>query len=324
MRFRHFQAGDESSIAAVYNSAFKHAIESLPEIYQYKEVSAQDVLGWLRDDTELWIVEVDNQIIGCTQVHLEIEHGKRDVPVLQIISPRKWDLEQSNIAIHPEFQRSGVGTKLLQKIIDRHKGTVEFISAVSFSDNLAAERFFEHNGFEMHDIYHFPDYSDERPIMNSSVYETLELDDLEAPINLNSEIVYRKATLDDASAIVEIHKHNVWWNPEVSSLEWNKKFIQGKFGHTVFVVEYENEVVGAIDYWEDGRVGISGVLPHMTGKGIGSAMFYKILLTMKEVGCKFAFMDSGMIQIDAIKMYERFGFTVQRRQNAWIKKIKRV
>ncbi|TFH11732.1 MAG: GNAT family N-acetyltransferase [Candidatus Thorarchaeota archaeon] len=59
----------------------------------------------------------------------------------------------------------------------------------------------------------------------------------------------------------------------------------------------------------------------MKGKGIGSAMFYKILLAMKEAGFKFAFMDSGMTQVDAIKMYERFGFTIQRKQNAWIKKI---
>ncbi|MGY5881070.1 MAG: GNAT family N-acetyltransferase [Candidatus Thorarchaeota archaeon] len=322
MLIRPYREGDESEIAVVYNSAFREAIESLPEIYQYKEVSTEDVLDWLHQDTELWIAELDARIIGFVQVHVEIEHGKRDIPVLQIISPRKWDLDQSNIAVHPKFQRSGVGSRLLQVIIEKHKDTTEFITAVSFNDNLAAEMFFQHNGFEMHDIYYFPDYSDEKPIMNSSVYETLELDNLVAPKNLNSEIGFRRATIDDASAIAEIHKHNVWWNPEVRSLEWNKEFIQGKFGHTVFVVEYENEVVGAIDYWEDGRVGISGVLPHMTGKGIGSAMFYKVLLTMREIGYKFAFMDSGMTQVDAIKMYGRFGFTARRRQNAWIRKIK--
>ena len=55
--------------------------------------------------------------------------------------------------------------------------------------------------------------------------------------------------------------------------------------------------------------------------GYGSAMFYKILEVMKDAGFKTAFMDSGLTQVDAIKMYERFGFTVQRRQDAWIKKL---
>ena len=322
MHIRQFQAGDESSIAAIHNSAFRFAMESLPEIYQYKEVTANDVMRWLREDTEIWVAESDSRIVGYAQVRGVIEKGKREIPTLQIISPRKWELEQSNIAVLPELQRSRVGTRLLNEIIEKYKDTTEFVFALSFSDNLAAEKFLESNGFEMHDIYHFPDYSDERPIMNSSVYETLEFGDLEAPNNLNQDIIFRRATLDDATTIAEIHKQNVWWNPEVSSLEWNKEFIQGKFGHTVFVVEYENKVVGSIDHYDDGRVGISGVLPHMTGKGIGSAMFYKVLLTMKEAGFEFAFMDSGLTQVDAIKMYEKFGFTIQRRQNAWIKRIK--
>jgi ribosomal protein S18 acetylase RimI-like enzyme len=322
MLIRLYRKGDDSEVAKVYNNAYREAIESLPEIYKYEEVTPDDVLDWLHDDTELWIVEYENRIIGFAQIRIEIEHGKRDVSVLQIMSPRKWDLEQSNIAIHPEFQRKEFGSILLQELIDKYKDKAEFVTAVSFSDNLAANRFFERNGFSAHDIYRVSDYSDEKPLINSSIYETLDLDNLEAPDNLNSEVVFRKATLDDANAIAEIHKNNVWWNPEVRSLEWNKKFIRGKFGHTVFVIECKNEVVGAIDYWEDGRVGISGVLPHMTRKGIGSTMFYKVLLAMKEAGFKYAVMDSGLTQVDAIKMYERFGFTIQRRQNAWIKKIK--
>ena len=61
----------------------------------------------------------------------------------------------------------------------------------------------------------------------------------------------------------------------------------------------------------------------MRRRGIGSAMFYNILLTMKKDGYKVAFLDSGLTQIDAIKMYERFGFTIQRRQNSWVKQVMR-
>ncbi|MBE0526727.1 MAG: GNAT family N-acetyltransferase [Candidatus Thorarchaeota archaeon] len=321
MHVRQYEVGDESSIALIHNSAFRYAIESLPEIYQYKEVSAGDILDWLQECTDLWVAVSENRIIGYAQVYVIVEQGKREIPVLQIISSRKWTLEQSNIAILPEYQRRGFGTTLVEEIVERYKDTIEFVTVHTFSDNLAAEQFFEKNGFTKHDVYYAAEYSDDKPLMNSSVYETLELENLHAPANLNPDIIFRLATLDDAEAVTEIHRQNVWWSEESNSLEWNKDFIVGKFGHTVFVAEYEGAVVGSIDYYKDERVGIAGVLPHMKGKGIGSAMFYKILLAMKEAGFKFAFMDSGMTQVDAIKMYERFGFTIQRKQNAWIKKI---
>jgi len=320
MLIRRYQSGDETEVAVVYNSAFKDDIESLPDIYQYNEVTVNDVIEWLQGNTVIWVAEVDNRIIGYAQVRVDIECGKKEVPVLHFI-PKKWDLEQSNIAVLPEFQRSGVGTKLVQEITEKYKNTAEIATAYTFSDNRGAERLFESSGFAMHDAFYYSDYAEDRPFANSSVFETLELENLKAPNNLNPHITFRRATLDDVVVITEIHRHNVFWCDECSTLQWNRDFIMGKYGHTVFVVEGEGEVVGAIDYYKDGRVGISGVLPSMTKRGIGSAMFYNILLAMKEEGYKIAFMDSGLTQIDAIKMYERFGFSIQRRQNAWIKQL---
>ncbi|MFW9843764.1 MAG: GNAT family N-acetyltransferase [Candidatus Thorarchaeota archaeon] len=319
MRIRQFQEGDESSVAEVHNSAFRDAIDSLPEIYQCKEVSRDYVLSWLHKGIFLWVAESGNQIVGYAQVCVAVEKGKREIQILQITSPKKWTLEQSNIAVHPEYQNKGIGTLLLNEVIERYQ--IDFVTAHTFSDNLAAERFFEKNDFTKHDVYNFAEYSDDKPLVNSSVYEILELDNLKAPSNLNQKIIFRLATLDDSEAVTEILRQNVWWSEESNSPEWSKDFIQGKFGHTVFVAEYEGIVVGSIDYYKDERVGIAGVLPHMTGKGIGSAMFYKILLAMKEARFKFAFMDSGMTQVDAIRMYEKFGFKIQRKQNAWIKRI---
>jgi ribosomal protein S18 acetylase RimI-like enzyme len=305
MLIRPYHAGDETEIALVHNSAFRDAIESLPEIYQNKEVTPGDVLEWFQEKVVIWVVEVDKRIIGYAQVRVEIEHGKRDIPVLQFMPAKNWDLEQSNIAVLPEYQRSGVGTKLLRAIIDEYENTIEFITAHTFSDNQPAERLFEANGFTMHDVFYFSDFSDDKPLTNSSVYEILELENLEAPNNLNRDITFRRANLADAAATAELHRFNVFWCDECESIEWNR----------------EGKVVGAIDYLKDGRVGISGVLPNMTKKGIGSAMFYNFLLTMKQDGYKVAFIDSGFTQIDAIRMYERFGFTIQRRQNSWVKQV---
>ncbi|TFH11733.1 MAG: GNAT family N-acetyltransferase [Candidatus Thorarchaeota archaeon] len=251
MHIRQFQAGDESAIASIHNSAFRYAIESLPEIYQYIEVSAGDVLDWLQEDIDLWVAVLENHIIGYAQVCVVVEQGKREIQVLQITSSRKWTLEQSNIAIHPEYQRKGFGSMLMQEIVKRYKNTIEFVMVHTFSDNRGAEQFFEKNSFVKHDVYHYVEYSDEKPLMNSSVYETLELDDLKAPANLNPDVTFRLAILDDTEAVTEIHRQNVWWNEESTSIEWNKEFIEGKFGHTVFVAEYKGEVVGSIDYYKD-------------------------------------------------------------------------
>lgn len=322
MHIRQYHPGDESEIAVVYNSAFREEIETLPEIYKCKEVTVLDVQSWLKEGDTLWVVELDERIIGYAQIRVSIEDGTREIPTLQITSPRKWTLEQSNIAIDAAYQRRGIGTHLLDSIIEKYKDSVEFILVLTFSDNKKAERFFEKNGFNQHDAYYFLDFSEEYPMMNSSVYQVLELNDLKKPKNLNDAIIFRRARVEDTTAVTTIHRQNVWWSEESNSIEWNRDYIKGKFGHTVFIAELDNEVVGVIDHYTDERVGIAGVLPHMTGKGVGSTMFYNILLTMKEEGYKYAFMDSGMTQEEAIRMYERFGFKVQRKQNAWIKKLR--
>jgi len=322
MLIRQYRKGDESGIASVYNSAFREEIDTLPEIYKCKEVSTRDIHMWLEDGATLWVAELEERIVGYAHVRVIIEEGMREIPTLQITSPRKWTLEQSNIAIDSEYQRRGIGTQLLNGIIERYKDSIEFIFVLTFSDNKMAEKFFEKNGFRQHDAYYFPDFSEDYPMMNSSVYEVLELNDLKAPKNLNENIIFRRATLEDAAAVTKIHRQNVWWSEESNSIEWNLDYIEGRFGHTVFVAELKNEVVGVIDHYTDERVGIAGVLPHMTGKGIGSAMFYNILRTMKDAGFKYAFMDSGMTQEEAIRMYERFGFKIQRKQNAWIRRLR--
>jgi ribosomal protein S18 acetylase RimI-like enzyme len=141
------------------------------------------------------------------------------------------------------------------------------------------------------------------------------------PDYLNTQIMFRRATVRDAPIIAEIHQTNVWWCDECGTLDWNVRFIKGKLGHTVFVAELNGEVVGEMDYYKDGRVGIAGVLPEFRNQGIGSAMFYKVLKAMQRAGFAFAFVDSGLTQTEAIKMYDRFGFSVQRRQNVWIRKL---
>jgi ribosomal protein S18 acetylase RimI-like enzyme len=321
MKIRRFRDGDESALASVYNEAFKDTIKTLPEIYQYTEITPNDVKEWFKEGVTVWIAESKGNPLGYLQCRIELERGKRDIPVLQFTPATRWDLAQSNLAVLPEVRRQGIASKLIEETIEEYSDRAEFVTATVFSDNTPAENLFEKMGFTMHDAFYYSEFSDEYPLINSSIYETLELSRLVPPDSLREDITFRAATIDDAKDVVEIHKKNVWWCVECSSIKWNRQFIKSKFGHEVFVAEYDGNVVGAIDYWKDGRVGISGVLPEYRRQGIGSLMFYKVLEVMREAGFQEAFMDSGLTQKDAINMYERFGFTVQRRQNVWIRKI---
>lgn len=323
MLVRHFRAGDETAIATVYNQAFRNNIESFPAIYRYRNIESTDVLSWLDQGSHMiWVITSEDQIVGYAQVRIEIEHGKKDIPVLQFTPAHSWDLNQSNIAVLPEYQKQGFGTALAKRILEEFCRTAEVASALVFSDNIAGENLFTKLGFTMHDVYHYSDYSDEKPLTNSSIYESIDLDRFSPPMDLNQDVRFRRAIANDANDIAEIHMHNVWWCEVCSTIDWSLNYIAGNYGHTVFVAEYNDNVVGTIDYFRDGRIGIAGVLPEYKKQGIGSKMFSEILMKMREKGFSSGFVDSGLTQTEAIKMYERFGLTIERRQNSWVKELR--
>lgn len=324
MQIRQYRPGDEVDIAKIHNDAFQVLINSLPAIYQYGSVSPEEVVDWVNSESiKIWIVEAQSQVIGYAQTRVEVERGKQDVPVLQFMPARSWDMNQSNLAVHPSYQRKGVGVFLVESILREYLGTVEFVTALTFSDNMAGERLLQNLGFTLHDAFYYEPFSNEYPLTNSSIYASLKLESLKPPENLNKEVMFRRAVLRDAPSIAEIHQSNVWWCDECGTLDWSVRFIKRKFGHTVFVAELNGEVVGEIDYLRDGRIGIGGVLPDFRNQGIGSTMFFELLRVMQKAGFEIAFADSGLTQIEAIKMYERFGFSIERRQNTWVKNLTR-
>ncbi|MFW9908881.1 MAG: GNAT family N-acetyltransferase [Candidatus Thorarchaeota archaeon] len=322
MLVRQYQSGDEAMIAAIHNSAFESFISLLPEIYQYRFVGPEDVLGWIEpEENIIWIAETRNELVGYAQIRVEVEREKQNISVLQFMPAREWDLHQANFAIIPSYQRKGLGTFLASQILDEYAGITQFATAQTYSDNKAGEAFLRSLGFSMHDVFYHPPFSDEYPLVNSSVFTTLELELLEPPSKLNLNARLRRAVIQDAPLVAAIHQSNVWWCDECGTLDWSVRFIKGEFGHTVFVAELHGEVVGEIDYLRDGRIGIGGVLPDLRNQGIGSTMFYELLRVMQKAGFEIAFADSGLTQIEAIKMYERFGFSIERIQNAWVKKL---
>ena len=323
MQVRQYRKGDEKSIAEIYNRAFQKQIASLPNIYQYRRTTPEEAYNWRSGGANsFWIIESDGEPIGFAQIRIEVERGEQEIPVLQFMPARCWDMNECNLAVLPEYQRRGVATQLIHEIIKSHEPDAMIVTAHTFSDNLAGESLFASCKFDLHDAFYYSPFSKTRPLANSSVYESLDLEHLQEPKFDMPKAHFRRAELKDAEAVRQLHEYNVFWCEECLTIGWNREYIEGRYGHIVFVLEHDGRVVGAMDYYKDGRIGIAGVLPEYRGKGFGSTLFHDFLREMMKAGFKTAFVDSGLTQTDAIKMYERFNFTIQRRQNCWVKVLR--
>ncbi|NHJ13060.1 MAG: GNAT family N-acetyltransferase [Candidatus Thorarchaeota archaeon] len=319
MGVRAYRAGDEVIVMQIHNEAFKEYIEHLPPAYGCEKIDALSVVTQAESpDTDLWITETGGSIVGYAFCQLK-EEGQ----VVWFAPSNPEELSQSDFAVRPNLQRRGVGTLQLREILKHYaKSKAQAAIALVFSDNLRAERFLAANDFELHDVFWLSSDTGIKPTANSTAFARVMLDSI-SPIQPDAKITTRKAKEDDANAVARIHKANVWWCEECSTLEWCKDYIAGKYGHQVIVAEYDGRVVGAADFFTDkGRIGIAGVLPEHQKQGIGTTLLLSLLQLMKEMGFSEGFVDSGLTQQEAIRMYERLGFQIERRQNCWVKILK--
>ena len=325
MRIQPAEASDAQVIADVYNSCSKERIVHLSPVYNHRYVSADDVREWLREDGSLiFTASEQDEILGYCHTRIITDVGDRPVEVGWIRPVPEWELGQSNIAVMEPVRRRGIGQSLLLAAVDHFReSSVEVVEALSFSDSTAAEELFRNTGFSSNDIFHWHGYSLEKPLANSSVYASLNLEDFN-PMGHTDSALFQEANQDDAEEIALIHRENVWWCKECATAAWSRKYIAGAFGHRVYVCEKKDEVVGCIDYLPNGRIGIAGVLTKYKQQGIGTTMLNHLLGEMKKAGLNEAFVDSGMTQTEAISLCERMGFSVQRHQHCWVKILQEI
>ncbi|MFX1481964.1 MAG: GNAT family N-acetyltransferase [Promethearchaeota archaeon] len=316
MEVRQFQLGDENAVVGIYNETFKHYIETLPEVYDYRPISVESVLEVVENKSgDLWVVEVNGRVVGFTQCEVVFEEGEKTV----WLTVRPEDIGQSTIAILPEFQRRRCGSELIRRVLENYKKNGTKIAvALVYDDNPIGESFLKNLGFVDHDVFQLS--SQTKPMANSTVCVRYNLVDAVEVPEPNIDVKFRNANKDDVEAIAYIHERNVWWCDECSTGEWSLKYIRGELGHRVIVAETGDGIIGVADYIiSSGRIGLGGVLPEYQSQGVGSALFATLLNAMRDAGLETAFVDSGLTQEEAIRMYERFGFQMERKQNCWVK-----
>ncbi len=319
MEVRLARTGEESDIARLYNLGFSRLIEELDPVYGWKQVQTDDVMHWSSGGkSQVWVAGFDDSIVGYAQTTHVTESGLNEVEVQWISPCVKWDFSQGNLVVHPDHRGRGVATSILTAVIEdsRAKG-YDLLHALTFSDNVEGEGLLRKLGFQRHDVLVYPRFSTTQPIGNSSIYVSRDLTKPLPSVSVPEDMEIRAARPSDAEDVSKIHRANVWWNRESWSEEWNLKYVRGEMGHRVLVAEADGRVIGAMDYFDRGTIGIAGVLPEFRRRGIGSALFLRLLEVMRDKGISRAFADSGLTQREAISMYHRFEFDVERTQTLW-------
>jgi ribosomal protein S18 acetylase RimI-like enzyme len=316
MKVRRFQTSDEKAITQMFSEAFESYIETLPDVYDYRPITADSLLEIAKsDNSDIWVVETADRAVGFVQCEVVFEESVKTV----LLSVVPKDLGQSAIAVSPKYQRQGYGRFLMGEVLEHYRSNGTKIAVgLTYDDNFAGESFLQSLGFVCHDVFQLKFQT--KPMANSTICARVSLKTAFATPTSNLDITFRGANEGDAESVAYIHEKNVWWCDECSTPEWSWNYIKGKFGHRVIVVEYNGRVIGSADYIRsNGRIGLGGVLPEYQRQGVGSALFATLLNAMRADGFESAFVDSGLTQEEAIRMYERFGFQMERKQNCWIR-----
>ena len=319
-----FQRGQEKIVAHIHNAAFTEWIEKLEKCYAYRYITPQDVTEWCRSlSASIWLAYVKEEPAGYVYYRLELASGQRDFLVMHYdLTHPDWG--QSKIAVIPKHRRKGIATALMKaclKDFDAKGG--ELAMAAAYNDNISAVALLSKVGFINNDLFYFQPYSDQKPWGYDSVYAEIDLTKPLKNLQLNPNVIIRKPRHSDLDAFVTIFCESApfAFGPEPSHQQITEWMARSDADETMLVAEYEGNVAGVMEFSEDGSIGIPGVLPKYRNKGIGTTLFYHLFKRMQLKNHRKAIGDTGLIQKEMIRMYDRFGFHISRKLLNWAKVI---
>src|SRR5215210_3631748 len=120
MRLRTAEQRDAPAVADVFLQAFR-SLTFLPIVHGDEE-TREWVASWLVPETELWVAEADREIVGFMALTGDVVG---------------W------LYVHPKAQRSGIGTRLLDKAKELRSDGFELWV---FQQNVGARGFYERHG----------------------------------------------------------------------------------------------------------------------------------------------------------------------------------
>jgi GNAT superfamily N-acetyltransferase len=314
---------EEGVVARIHNAAFSGWIQALEPCFSYRDINSHTVNRWKKEPGAVnWLAYFDRDPVGYAHCHLRHFQGEIEFAVLQFaLTHPNWG--QSAIGILPEYQQRGVGTLLLERILEAYQAQgVEIAMAWVYNFNPAGIALFEKLGFENQERTFYEPYSRNEPLSYDSVYAKLDLTGHLLPENINEKLIVRKPLPKDENALTEVFHFSAPYvfggNPTRDNI---KRWLGNPKSECILVGEYQGVVVGAMEYFKNSLIGIPGVLPVYRGKGFGTTLFFRLLENMRRAGHEYAIGDTGVIQEGMMSLYEKFGFDLSRRLLNWVIKL---
>jgi len=138
--------------AACAHHMSAQGIEQWNDHYPSQEIFKNDI-----ERGELFVMEIDGQIVGCICITPVMD--KEYLPV-KWLTPNEINLYVHRLAIHPDFQGKGYARQLMDKA-EKMARAKKYTSVRldTFSKNKRNQRFYEARGYKKLESIYFPKQS---------------------------------------------------------------------------------------------------------------------------------------------------------------------
>ena len=313
---------EASIICDIHNRAFQHCIEQLGTVIGYETLKPENVHEWFSSEREkVLLALINDNPVGYA--HYSFDYDERhDFTTLRVVETKE-SFGQSRLAILPEYQKRGVGKKIVETMINEAstKGA-NAVMVITYHNNITANSLLSELQFQHQKVMYHDSFSTNEPLTCDSVLARFDLQgEIPSPL-LNESVTIRKITSED---LEDLRKIFACCRPDMyegnPSNEDILSWYHSDWAVETFVACLGGKVVGCMEYNQEGIIGIPGVLPEFQRQGIGSTLFYHLLCAMQSNGYKLALADTGYLLADAIRLYQRFGFDLSLEQWVWVKFI---
>ncbi|MEM7129448.1 MAG: GNAT family N-acetyltransferase [Chloroflexota bacterium] len=320
LQISRLEPSQAKAVVNVHNSAFARWSAKLPACYRYQPLQIERAREWLQLPAQtIWVAWHSGTPIGYACCQQRVLPYNDEICLLHFdVTHEDWG--QSRIGVVPEFQGQGVATQLLQTIVDDFTmGGGHLVTAYGYNFNPAATRLFTKLGFVNSERFVYIPFSSQKPFTFDSVFAQLDLAKPLPSVPHGEELAIRPLHEGDTHAIRRIFQESSpfafdgepsddalaeWWWDEHADIR--------------LVATIHGEVVGLMECYRDGVIGIPGVLPTYRRRRYGSTLFYHLLASMQQAGYQLAVGDTGVVQKGMIRLYQRFGFDCSPRLLNWI------
>lgn len=125
---------------------------------------------------------------------------------------------------------------------------------------------------------------------------------------VEEELIFRKMTLDDIPAIVQIEQ-------DAFETPWTEVAFRNELTNNLFaqymVMEYKEQAIGYVGMWiiiDEAHITNIAILSPYRGQGLGKKLIYEIQRTAQFLGAQKMTLEVRVSNMRAQSLYRQFGF----------------